>query len=544
MLNLKNIRTEIAITKDGEDYIRIIPRMKDGNQLELVFTFLCLDFIIRDYTIEKQEDFRIQTVYHDRRLTAEQITYHGKNESGQPVVHQKKKVVGDGEKRYETITQNILNLDFSHFICPLPVCRITINKPSGIAYKTKGKHLEFGDMLKGECNSLDIFVSPLDYDANKQMSLWPNVMQQAVLSGIDAAIVGSARSFQHIYSKMMESETSSVLTSKGGVMKNSCLVTGKAYHIDKQVAPEIYNASVYEEENIVEFFDTRDFLQSIAVNVCANEKDGPQKLIYRLDLLHQLRGGLLDREEWNYWRAFFEEGLERFFPTNTFLPIPEGYYDELMSGIEPVEDKNAKLHMAMMLEDDDVPDYVLASKYYKEFADKGNGIACFRLARLMVKGLAYEIEWSIDMAVDYLEKAVESGVIEAGLSLLALYRDGVYDRGIIRYRNWTKYHNLLLSLYHAGYVPVMLELYHCLHLGIYGFPKSETTANVVLEKIEGKQIDLGLLVENTELCVFQELFDVHEKRDVAMKMHNDFTCRRFLIEKCPELFIGIGKYPW
>ena len=138
---MKDYRTEIAITKDGEDYIRIIPRLKDGNQLELVFVFLCQDFIIRDYTIEKQEDFRIQTIHHDRRLTAGQITYHGKNESGQPIVHQKKKEVGEGEKRYETITQNILNLDFSHIICPLPVCRITINKTSSIVYKAKSKHL-------------------------------------------------------------------------------------------------------------------------------------------------------------------------------------------------------------------------------------------------------------------------------------------------------------------------------------------------------------------------------------------------------------------
>ena len=105
---MKDYRTEIAITKDGEDYIRIIPKLKDGNQLELVFVFLCQDFIIRDYTIEKQEDFRIQTIHHDRRLTAGQITYHGKNESGQPIVHQKKKEVGEGEKRYETITHIII----------------------------------------------------------------------------------------------------------------------------------------------------------------------------------------------------------------------------------------------------------------------------------------------------------------------------------------------------------------------------------------------------------------------------------------------------
>lgn len=73
MLNLNTNRTEIAITKDGEDYIRIIPRLKDGNQLELVFTFLCHDFIIRDYTIEKQQDFRIQTLLHDRRYSGPKL---------------------------------------------------------------------------------------------------------------------------------------------------------------------------------------------------------------------------------------------------------------------------------------------------------------------------------------------------------------------------------------------------------------------------------------------------------------------------------------
>lgn len=73
-MNSNTNKLEIAITKDGEDYIRIIPRLKNGKQLELFFTFLCQDFIIRDYTIEKQQDFSIQVVHHDRKLTAEQIS--------------------------------------------------------------------------------------------------------------------------------------------------------------------------------------------------------------------------------------------------------------------------------------------------------------------------------------------------------------------------------------------------------------------------------------------------------------------------------------
>lgn len=56
-MNPNTNKLEIAITKDSEDYIRIIPKLKDGKQLELVFTFLCQDFIIRDYTIEKQQLF-------------------------------------------------------------------------------------------------------------------------------------------------------------------------------------------------------------------------------------------------------------------------------------------------------------------------------------------------------------------------------------------------------------------------------------------------------------------------------------------------------
>ena len=79
-MNPNTNKSEIAITKDGGDYIRIIPKLKDGKQLELVFTFMCQDFIIRDYTIEKQQDFSIQAVHHDRKLTAGQIIYHGKYE--------------------------------------------------------------------------------------------------------------------------------------------------------------------------------------------------------------------------------------------------------------------------------------------------------------------------------------------------------------------------------------------------------------------------------------------------------------------------------
>ena len=47
MIGPNTNRSEIAITKEGEDFIRIIPRLKDGKQLELVFTFLCQDFMER-----------------------------------------------------------------------------------------------------------------------------------------------------------------------------------------------------------------------------------------------------------------------------------------------------------------------------------------------------------------------------------------------------------------------------------------------------------------------------------------------------------------
>lgn len=33
-MNPNTNKSEIAITKDGEDYIRIIPKLKDGKQLE------------------------------------------------------------------------------------------------------------------------------------------------------------------------------------------------------------------------------------------------------------------------------------------------------------------------------------------------------------------------------------------------------------------------------------------------------------------------------------------------------------------------------
>lgn len=78
MINPNTNKLEIAISKDGEDYIRIIPKLKNGKQLEQVFAFLYQDLIIRDYTIEKQQDFSILAVHHNRKLIAEQISYHDK----------------------------------------------------------------------------------------------------------------------------------------------------------------------------------------------------------------------------------------------------------------------------------------------------------------------------------------------------------------------------------------------------------------------------------------------------------------------------------
>ena len=42
-------KESIAISRKGEDYLRIIPKMKDGLQSEIVFKFMTKDFLIRSY---------------------------------------------------------------------------------------------------------------------------------------------------------------------------------------------------------------------------------------------------------------------------------------------------------------------------------------------------------------------------------------------------------------------------------------------------------------------------------------------------------------
>ena len=90
---------------------------------------------------------------------------------------------------------------------------------------------------------------------------------------------------------------------------------------------------------------------------------------------------------------------------------------------------------------------------------------------------------------------------------------------------------------------ISLESFSVL-LGIYGFPKNKDLADIVLQKILSTKLNANKLVKDEELCIFQEQFDVYEKQTTTMEIFISFARRRYVIEKCPDLVIGIGKYPW
>lgn len=67
-------KESIAISRKGEDYLRIIPKMKDGLQSEIVFKFMTKDFLIRSFIKNGQRSFNIESVYIDTPLDVDQIT--------------------------------------------------------------------------------------------------------------------------------------------------------------------------------------------------------------------------------------------------------------------------------------------------------------------------------------------------------------------------------------------------------------------------------------------------------------------------------------
>lgn len=90
----------------------------------------------------------------------------------------------------------------------------------------------------------------------------------------------------------------------------------------------------------------------------------------------------------------------------------------------------------------------------------------------------------------------------------------------------------------------MLELYHGVNLGIYAFPQNKDLADIILQKILSTKLNINKLIKIKDLCIFQEQFDIHEKQAAAMELFINFARRRYVIEKCPDSVIGIGKYPW
>ena len=92
-------KESIAISRKGEDYLRIIPKMKDGLQSEIVFKFMTKDFLIRSFIKNGQRSFNIESVYIDTPLDVDQITYHASGGHETPVVHTKSSVKVAGENQ-------------------------------------------------------------------------------------------------------------------------------------------------------------------------------------------------------------------------------------------------------------------------------------------------------------------------------------------------------------------------------------------------------------------------------------------------------------
>ena len=533
-------KESIAISRKGEDYLRIIPKMKDGLQSEIVFKFMTKDFLIRSFIKNGQRSFNIESVYIDTPLDVDQITYHASGGHETPVVHTKSSVKVAGENQYKDLTTKVIDLDFRRIILPLPICRITLNKDSGLKYNAKNRHLQVEELFGDDRNTIDIYLAPKEYSFESCVNEWPNMFKMYQVGSIDVAIIGVGLSSKHFTQSLKKSTDLSMLYQIGDqVDKFTVIISG--YKLDKTACP-LYSDPIYETENVIEFFDTRDYLEALATSFIGKD-ESDMKLVFVRDYEHQINVNILKGLREVFYRQFCR-AYEKYYPDHKSRFFITKIDDEIIQGASNGDINSMRIYATNL---ERIGEYMYASIYYKKLADQKDVFGIYNYARMILENHSHDTEDSLLAAIYLLKDLADRGYVPAMVSLYPICRDGIYYNGEIAYRNLFFYRRYLSLAAYKRFLPAIVEIYNCYSNGWYCFPKSNSLAFVYADAImDLEKRKLLINVDDLDVLLVKAAYSYNESFPKEKALFIDEQIRRTYkrIENGIIATCEFYKYPW
>lgn len=262
-------KEKIAITKNGKDYVRIIPIGSEKNKAEIKLSFFDTTFTVRNFTQNKNVGGFLYRPL-DQSFKANEITYHNSNEDySEAALMPKYKNI----REREPISQELIDLDLKNLIVPIPICRITVNQESKLAFNEKKYHQNID--LSSKYNTTEIFISSEKYDPRVLSKRFPYIVDFLFpMTTIDYLIYGAGLASEPIMKKMFGNNDPIVAL-------NSCLIKNyrfyyRTYKLSKD--PLLYSSDdKYHQNNMIAFYNNIDYLDLLATTDIGLKIEGSDK---------------------------------------------------------------------------------------------------------------------------------------------------------------------------------------------------------------------------------------------------------------------------
>lgn len=308
----------IAISKNGMDCLRILPWGNQENKAEIKFSFTDNSFIVRRFDLDTGKDILLYKPY-DCGLATHEITYHNANE-----FHSKASILPkykDDEVRVP-ISREIINLDLTNLIVPIPICRITVNQESEINYKSKDYHNNID--LRSKYSTTEIYISSAQYDFSKLSKRFPLIVGFLFpITTIDFIVYGAGMATEPIMYKMFENKAP--VTSLESDLIGKYRIYYRIYDLVRTNSFTFYSKTEYSQNNFIEFFNNIDYLDLLATTSISYKIAGTNRLdtkpAYQRDIEHLKKIG--------FHKDYIKRWQKRFHKTE----LEYKKYKKMRSGI-------------------------------------------------------------------------------------------------------------------------------------------------------------------------------------------------------------------
>lgn len=296
------VHKSIAISKNGKDYIRILPFGVEENRVEIKFSFFDESFIVRRFTLNKDEDILLYKPT-DFGFASHELSYHNSN-----TLHPNATILPKYKDKTERkpILQEIIDLDLKNLLVPIPICRITVNQESDLVYNPKNYHNNID--LSTKYNTTEIFISSAKYDFKSLSKRFPFIVEYLFpMTTIDFIVYGAGVGSEPITNKMLENKEP--ITALESDLIGNYRFYYRTYELVKTNAFFLYSNREYSQNNFIEFFNNLDYLDLLATTNIGFKIQGTD----RYDVKPAYKRDIENLKRIGYHKDYIKRWFNRFY---------------------------------------------------------------------------------------------------------------------------------------------------------------------------------------------------------------------------------------